>query len=735
MALMFVCLLILPIRVLAQSTDTNEVVAHSGRFDNGKMWTFDHPPIDYFKTAYHFEPDAAWFEHARLGALRIPGCSASFVSPHGLVLTNHHCGRGPASQVRKPGENILDNGFYARSLDEERKPDGFYADQLVKITDVTDEVYKALEGQETDAEKSAARRQAVQDITKRMIEEAGGEAKGAHVEVISLYNGAQYSAYTFHRYSDVRLVMAPELQMGYFGGDSDNFTYPRYALDMTMFRVYGDNGKPLKTDNYFKWSTTGTTDGDAVFVIGNPGSTTRLQTVSQLKFRRDVREKAILDLINSRVAVLQASLDASTDAADQAEMRNQIFGLMNAQKLYTGRVKGLKDPYIIARRADDEKKFRAAIMADSILAAQYGGLHEKMAAVQHEKSKYAPEFSSFLAMQPTSGLASATFRRALLANAYLSMKAQGANEQALDGLKKQFEGIGDLAPEVEKGFLTARLSEFMRAFGKDEAMIRAIFSLASKVPAGAESSPIRPLRTPDALAEDVVANSVLSDSVRANRAIADGTLSTDDPAIKLAEAIAPRVQAFQSAFAGLNAQQQEIAGALGRARFAVYGTDIPPDATFSLRIADGVVKGYAYNGTQAPSHTTFYGLYERFYAHGAGTEWDLPERWRTPPKSFDMSTPLDFVSTADIIGGNSGSPMVNKKLELVGLIFDGNIESLTGDYIYLTDQQRAVAVDSRGILEALDKIYDADRLVLELTTGKMVDTEEAADRERASRGR
>jgi hypothetical protein len=697
----------------------------AGRFDNGKMWTFDHPPTQYFRSEYGFEPDERWFEEARLGALRIPGCSASFASPYGLVLTNHHCGRSSVSQVSKASENLLDNGFYAPSLDEERRVEDYYADQLVAIEDVTDEVYAALEGTETDAEKAAARQEAITAVTERVREAAGGE--GFHVEVISLYNGAQYSAYTFRRYEDVRLVMAPELQLGYFGGDSDNFTYPRYALDMTLFRVYGEDGEPLKTSHYFQWNTEGSHAGEAVFVIGNPGSTSRLETVSQLAFREDVQDRAVLDLVNSRVAAMQAFYDAAPEEAEALDLRNQIFSLMNAQKLYQGRMKALTDPDIMARRANDEQAFRDVIESDSALQAEYGGLHEQMAEIQRQKAEYGGEYASFLAMQPTSGLASAVFRRAIQGYIYFSRLQQGADADALQGLQEQLLGIEDQPHALQEGLLTARLTDFLLHFGTDDEAVSQI--LRGRTPAEAAAAIVAGSALADSasLAEAMGLGTPASDATAVPRPAAD---IMDDPALQLAAALFPRLQAFQSAFAGLGAQEQEIASALGRARFDVYGTAVPPDATFSLRIADGVVQSYDYNGTVAPAYTTYYGLYDRHYGHTDGTEWDLPERWLEPPASFDLSTPVNMVTTADIIGGNSGSPLVNKDLELVGLMFDGNIESLSGDYIYLPEAgARSVAVDVRGMLEALGEIYDADRLVLELTTGTLARTEAEADAE------
>ncbi len=684
----------------------------AGRFDNGKMWTFEDPPIDYFAEAYGFRPDSAWFREARLGALRIPGCSASFVSPNGLVMTNHHCGREAVVAVSRPGENLLDNGFYARSLEEERRAEDYYADQLIEIRDVTDEVYAALEGTETDAERAMARQQAIQQIEQRLLEEKGGEEASYVVEVISLYNGAKYSAYIFKRYRDMRLVMAPELQLGYFGGDPDNFTYPRYALDATFFRIYDENGQPLRTPNYFRWSQEGVEEGDVVFVIGNPGSTSRLQTVAQLEFRRDVLEPAILRLIQTRMTALEDYLRELPDGPEREEIRNEIFSLSNAEKLYTGRVKGLRDPYIIARRRDAEQRFREALRRDATLARTYDPLFERMAELVNQQRNYAAELQAFLAFNPNSSLSSTAIRRAIMAYLYLNRQQAGASDEQLAELRDEILSVEDQPKGVQWRYLKARLEDFVRYFGEDGRLV----------------SQILQGRTPEVVARHIIDNTVLSDSARTAQALEGGTLKMDDPAVQLVATVWPRFQAFQSAWAGISAQQQEIASQLGRARYEVYGTSVPPDATFSLRIADGVVKGYTYNGTMAPPYTTFYGLYDRYYAFGPGTDWDLPERWLNPPETFDRSTPLNFVATADIIGGNSGSPVINPNLEVVGLIFDGNIESLPADYIYMPDRgMRAVAVDVRGILEALDEIYDADRLVLELTTGQLVRSEEEAD--------
>ena len=683
----------------AQSGDDDRTRA--GRFDNGKMWTFDNPPIDYFREEYDFAPDSAWFSRARLGALRIPGCSASFVSSYGLVLTNHHCGRNAVSQVTLPGEQLTENGFYAGTLDEERRVPGYYADQLIAIQDVTDEIDAAVADKETEAERAAARQEAIEAVKARIEAEAGA---GHIVEIIPLYHGGQYAAYTFRRYDDVRLVMTPELQIGYYGGDWDNFTYPRYTLDITFFRVYED-GRPFEPDHFFLWSLDGAQAGDAVFVVGNPGSTSRLETVAQLEVRRDVTDKNLLHFIEGRIRALEA-FQRKAPPHDKNAVRNPLFSLRNAQKAYRGQLKALNDPVIMARRRDAESRFQAAILADDALREKYGGLIEAMQSVQEELRALRKPHGAFF------GLTSATFssalvRRAMLAHTILERRQQGVDEQGVAELVERLKAVPDQPAGLDVELLAARLQDIAWYYGDDDPMTRAV--LDGKTPA-------------ERAAEIVDTSALASAASTAETALAD-----DDPAVAMIGHIIESYREFQSAFAGLSARQSEIAGEIGRARFAVYGTDVPPDATFSLRIADGVVKGYPYNGTYASPFTSFYGLYDHYYSYGPGSDWDLPVRWQTPPSTFNLAVPLNFASTNDIIGGNSGSPVLNEELELVGVIFDGNIESLSGNYIYLPEKARAVSVDARGILEALEEIYGAHRIILELTEDVLVSSESEAD--------
>ena len=684
----------------------------ASRFDQGRMWTFEFPPVGYLEETYGFRPDDAWFEKARLGSLRLSNCSASFVSPRGLVLTNHHCAREFASQVSGDGESLLDDGLVTRDLADERSLEDFRADQLVDIVDATDEVNSTLDALPA-AQRAERRESLLEEIEARILEEWGGEDSGHVVEMVSLYNGGRTSAYVFRRYTNGKLVMAPELQIGFFGGDPDNFTYPRYNLDFSFLRIYDDDGQPLSTENYFQFDDDGLEEGDPIFIVGNPGSTSRLQTVAELEFRRDVNDRAILDLLRSRMAALESYITEFPEDAEERDLRNAYFGLSNSLKAYTGQVRGLEDPIIIARRKDTERDFQAAIDADPALSDRYGSLIADMAEQQAQKRTQAPGFGAFLAMS-SPDMASSTLYRALIAFQILSARQNGAAADAIAGLVEELHSVPDQAPELDQALVEARFHDFANFYGDSSPLSTAVLRGMSV----------------EARAAAVVSGSQLQDSAAAVAAIDNNTLTMADPALEIVRAYLPAFIEFQQIVASVFPQEAEIASELGRARFEIYGTDEPPDATFSLRIADGVVTGYDYNGTRAPAFTTLYGLYDRHYSHAGDDDWALPDRWLDARETLDLSTPINFVSTADIIGGNSGSPVLDQELEVVGVVFDGNMESLPGDYIYLPELNRSVTVDARAILEALDKIYDSDRLVLELTTGRLVETEDEADRAR-----
>lgn len=667
------------------------------RFDMGKMWTFEYPPDRYFTTTYGFPADSAWFARARLAALRLPGCSAAFVSPHGLVVTNHHCAREGISAVTKPGETLLDSGFVAHSLADERRMPDYFVDQLLAVQDVTDEVLPQVDRASSDSARTRVRRDAGATIGARLKAQYAHPGDSIWVQIVPLYNGGRYSAYVFRRFTDVRLVAAPELQMGFFGGDPDNFTYPRYALDFSVLRVYGPDGKPFETANWFTWGTNGVKPGDAVFVIGNPGSTSRLKAMSQLDYERAVSVPAQVSFLSSRLNVLHAFYAAHRATADSLDMRNWMFGVSNSLKSSQGRLGALLDSGIVDRRRGAEQELRDSIAAHKELKDRYGRLLQQLADLEKQKTALAAPYRAF-AFFGNSFAGSVLVQRALNA-----AQIAGASHDSARVFSRRAAQVGNLPRELELGFLSLELSDIVNAYGPGHAVSRAVLAAQP---------------SPRAAAQALMDHSVLEDSGAAAQALAAG-VPVDDPALRLVTALLPAWRAFLADANRLNAAERELASELGRARFAVYGRSLPPDGTFSPRVADGVIQGYAYNGTEAPPFTTFYGMYDRFRAAGPGSDWDLPYRWRVPPPGLDLGTPLDFVSTADTYGGNSGSPVVTRDLALVGLNFDRNVEALVRDYIYLPERGRNVMVDVRAIQAALDKVYGARRVVSELLTGQL----------------
>jgi hypothetical protein len=666
----------------------------AGRFDTGKMWTFEHPPLDYFQEAYGWRPTEQWLDHVRLSALRLPNCTASFVSPDGLVMSNHHCAREAETAVQRPGEDLLATGFYAATQAEERRVPDLYVDQLVQIKDVTADIQSAMRPGQSDQQEVEARDQKVDEVGQQLSQQTGLKC-----DVTSLYDGGEYSAYCYRRYTDVRLVFAVETQIGYFGGDYDNFTYPRYDLDVSMFRVYGPDGQPLKTSDYLAFSDSGATPGTPVFVIGNPGSTSRLMTVAQLEYRRDHYYPFVIGLLQSNADVLQQYMKRHPD--QRTKYINDYFGYTNSLKAYTGELKGLQTPELMARKVAFEKKFRGAVAADTALERKYGSLWDDIASLRKRIGAIAPQLN---ALNQGGSLRSQTLATALGVVQYGHAAGSGmVPDSSLREFRQQLDTT-HINPELDAMVLAAQLRDAEHLVGPDDPFVQAALQG----------------RTPDSAAAAIVRGSAMPDSAKRAALLTDPAriaLSTD-PAIELMRDVLPRLARLYQQYQQLNDAEQVRTARLGRALYDVYGNSIPPDATFTLRLADGVVRGYEYNGTLAPPMTTFYGLYNRHFSHAGQADWALPPRWAKPPASFDLATPLDVVSTNDIIGGNSGSPMVNEAGRIVGLIFDGNIESLPGDFIYTTETNRAVAVHSRAILSALRDVYGATRIVHEIEAAK-----------------
>lgn len=659
----------------------------------GKMWTFDTPPTDYFKKTYAFTPDAKWFDEVRLASLRFADyCSASFVSANGLVMTNHHCARESGTGVARRGENLNATGFFAKIAAEERKVAGLFVDQLVMIDDISKRVQDAVATAGTDEKAQVqAREKVFSDIKGEYAAKAAW--RGLELQTITFYDGGRYALYGFKRFTDVRLVFMPELNLGFFGGDPDNFTYPRYALDCSFFRVY-DNGKPLKTTHFFKFNPNGIREGEPTFVTGNPGSTERLKTVAELEYDRDLQFPQTLTLLRSRSSVLQAyNATAKSDS-----VLNEIFNLENSYKASKGQLDGLRDPYLLARKAAFERKFKADAQKKNSSLKTWDDIAANVTALRKAFNDY-----TYLAPNPIALGETMTFAMTL---GFIT-EAVAANPVVWE----QAKGVLDELPKpksqaLEEAFLAAHFSEAQAAFGNDDPYVKA-----------ALTGPNGQVRSPREAAVALLAATKLTNRSFVT-ALTDGGASalsaSTDPLLILGRIGGKRFWAVNTTVRDLTARQQVLRSQLGRTLYDTYGTTIPPDATFSLRINDGVVKGYPYNGTQAPVITTFAGLYDRSYSFGNKAPWTLPARWANPPAEL-LKQPMCFISTNDIIGGNSGSPMINKNREAVGLVFDGNMESLPGSFIFVPDANRAISVHAGGILAAIRYIYKADRLVLELT--------------------
>ncbi len=663
----------------------------AGKFDTGKMWTFDYPPVDYFDSTYNFRPSEEWFDSVRMAALKFASwCSASFVSADGLVMTNHHCVDFITKSIQKEGENIKRDGFYAPTLKDERKIPGVFVDQLVLIKDVSDEVISAGEKGKTPEEKRELREKKIEELQKSYSEDTGLICK-----VVPLYSGGRYSLYGYKRYGDVRMVFVGESRMGLYGGDPDNFTYPRYNPDFAFVRVYDEDGKPLHTEHYFHWSKEGPKPGEPIFVVGNPGSTSRLKTISQLAFMRDVSLRNRAFIYQGVKKIMGEMIQKYPEKKEYSDI---FFMLANSEKAITGELKGLRDPYLWARKKDFERKFKAAVQKSPELNAKYGNLWDEIEKIQNEKRKYA----YFTEAVGTMGRMSPGLLKIA---------------QKLIYLKKSFGEKPIPDSTLDKRLAKIYKKEIFLPFERE---ILALYSEYLKMNIGKENEYYKILfgnYEGEAAADFVLKHSLIITKEDAKKLFKQGTNLTSDPFVKFVKATSAKLGEYSRKLSALREKEAALSNELGQAVYAVYGTSIPPDATFTLRISDGVMKPYRYNGTIAPIYTTFYGVYDRYYSHQKKFPWDLPDEWVNPPHKVDLSTPLDFISTCDIIGGNSGSPVINKKAEIVGVAFDGNIESLPAFYIYTDEANRTVAVASQGIVETLGKIYDAQRITEELKLG------------------
>ncbi len=661
------------------------------------MWLYNEAPKDKIKAKYGFELTPEWLNHLRLSSVRFNnGGSGSFVSADGLTFTNHHVGAACVQQLSTEGHDYIKTGFYAKTQAEEAKCPNLELNQLVGIEDVTDNINAGVETGMSAADIGQAQRAAMSQVEKDCT-----TATGLRCDVVTFYSGQVYNLYKYKKYTDVRLVFAPEFDIAFFGGDPDNFEYPRYDLDITFFRVY-ENDKPAHLDNYLKWSPTGVSDNELIFVSGHPGSTSRLLTTAQLDFLRDVQYPSVLKFLATRVGQLQ---DFSKQSEENARIaKEEIFGLQNGQKAIGGYQQGLLDKSIMDAKSTDEAKLRASFKADAKNAAAPDPWQEIADAMKVQQSLYA-NLTYTERMRGFPRLAQ--IARMLVRAAAEKPKAnqdrmREFRDSALPSLEQQLFSAEPIYKNLETLDLAASLGEMQDALGKDNPDVQNFLQGRS---------------TADA-AKELVANTKLDDVAVRKQLYEGGQTAIDastDPLIVAMRAIDPDARAVRKDFEDkVDAVVRRDGTVIAKARFAQSGFSQPPDATFTLRLSYGAVKGYQENGKAIPFDTNMGGAYEHAAAHGSKAPYNLPDSWMKGKSKLDLRTPLNFVSTADIIGGNSGSPTVNKKGEVVGIIFDGDIQSLAWNFAYSDLQGRAVSVDSRGIQEALRKIYGASALADEL---------------------
>ncbi|HET7456474.1 MAG TPA: S46 family peptidase, partial [Gemmatimonadaceae bacterium] len=571
----------------------------------GTMWTFDAPPLAYWKARYGFTPDQAWLDHVRLASVRIPGCSASLVSRNGLVMTNHHCGRECTAEVSSKDSNYIETGFAAKAVNEEKKCANLWADQLQSIENVTPRVRAAVTAT-TPAAQVEQRTAAI-----AAIEQECKQQTSLNCQVVTLYQGGMYSLYRYKRYTDVRLVMAPEGSIAFYGGDPDNFTYPRYDLDLTLLRIY-ENGRPLQPKDYLRWSAGGAKEGDLVFVTGNPGSTGRLATVAQMEYLRDVQYPAQLASYDRQLAIYR-ELSAKSPEAER-KFQNQIFGLANSKKAVTGYRAGLLDSTIMAKKRAFESDFRRRIAADPALQSRYGSAWDEIASAQHELASFAPQaryygptFGGSTLMQVASVIAELPAESAMPDSLRLpNFRGTGATK-----MRNQVLGPLEFDPDFEREIIAAQLRAAQKELPPSDPFLQAALGG----------------RSPEVAAEAIVGGTKLMTQTGAAALVNGGAAavaSSTDPAVVLARRAYELNRPLALRAARLSAIASANAERVGQALFAAYGTTLPPDATFTLRITDGVVKGYPMNGTLAPYKTTFYGLYERSASFDDKGDFKLP---------------------------------------------------------------------------------------------------------------
>jgi hypothetical protein len=660
------------------------------------MWTFDNPPLMQLKDKYNFTPTQQWLDHIRLSSVRFnDGGSGSFVSPNGLVITNHHVAFGQLQKVSTKEKDYVKDGFYAKTQTDELKCPDLELNVLVSMENVTTRVQGAVKPGMSEKQALTARRAEQAKIEKESLDKTSFRS-----DVVSLYAGGEYWLYRYKKYTDVRLVFAPEQQVAFFGGDPDNFTFPRYDLDFAVLRVY-ENGRPVQSKDYLKWNTKGAADGDLVFISGHPGSTQRGLTVAQLENERDLMYPTRINRFKRQLQALRAYAARGPEQARQAA--DDIFGLENTVKAFNGEFNGM-DKSLFDKKTKEESDLRAKVAANPEWQRDFADAWEAIAGATTKQAQLFKQ-QQFRSISTASNLASLARQTVVLVAEIKKPDAErlsGYHDSQLEELKFYLFSPAPIYPEFEEAMLTFSLQDSLDQLGSDDPWVKTV--LNGKTPAQVASEVVRGTK----LTDPAVRKSLVEGGEAAVNA-------SSDPLIVLARKVDPFFREIRKEYEDNVESVMTSAGEkIAKARFAIYGKSVYPDATFTLRLAYGTVQGYPMNGTKAPSKTTFYGLYDRSASFDNKPPFNLVPRFVQQKSKIDLSTPLDFVMTADIIGGNSGSPVINRNGEFVGIIFDGNIESLTGNFVYLEETNRAVAVHSAAIVEALRKIYDAPAVANEL---------------------
>ncbi len=662
------------------------------------MWPFNHPPHKQLKEKYGFDATDAWLDHLQKSSVRFnSGGSGSFVSEDGLVISNHHVGADALQKFGDQDHNYLNDGFYARTPAGEKRCLDLELNVLMNIEDVTGRVNAAVKPEMAAEQAFLARRAVMAEIEKESFDKTGLRS-----DVVTLYQGGQYQLHRFKKYTDVRLVFAPEQQIAFYGGDPDNFEYPRFDLDICLFRVY-ENGKPVKIQNYLKWSKAGVSENELVFVSGHPGRTSRLFTVAELEYVRDRRLPYALERLRG-LEVLLLSYSARSDE-NARRAREDLFGVQNSRKAYLGELAGVLDPGLMERKQAAEKKLRAASAANPDFkdaAGAWDGIAEAQKIITDNALRYNLLEVGHGFHSDLFGIARTLLRAADEKPKPNAGRLREFGEAGLASLEFQLFSEKPIYDDLEQLLLADSLTFLIGQLGYPDPFVQ-------KVLAG---------KSPQEQASDLVRGTKVKDVALRKTLYQDGKTAVDaaqDPMIELARLIDSDARAVRKIIETQGEVKQQAHAQIARARFAIEGTSTYPDATFTLRLAYGAVKGYEENGRPIPFQTTLAGLYQRGAEHKNQPPFDIPPRWLKKKGKLSLNRPFNFVCTADIIGGNSGSPVVNRNGEFVGIIFDGNLQSLVLDFAFTDTQARAVSVCSQAIIEALRKVYDAGALADELT--------------------